>query len=46
MKEIPAYELSDECFEYDTFVNCLDSSVWFNNQGVQEEFEHWREQRG
>lgn len=37
-----AYPLNDDAFEAETFVNCIDSSVWFDDGRVQAEFEEWR----
>ena len=42
----PSYAPTDASFEYDTFVNYLDSSVWFTDLGMQTEFDKWRDGRG
>ena len=44
-RDADAYPLDDEAFEAETFVNCIDSSVWFDDGRVQAEFEEWRGDR-
>ena len=41
----PNYEPRDDSFEYEKFVNCLDSSVWFTDMGFQLDFDVWRDGR-
>ena len=41
----PDYEPRDDSFDYETFVNCMDSSVWFTDLGFQHDFDVWRDGR-
>jgi hypothetical protein len=41
----PSYKASDDFTAYETFVNCLDSSVWFTDDYLQWEFDRWRDER-
>jgi hypothetical protein len=42
----PSYKASDDFTAYETFANCLDSSVWFIDSYLQWEFDRWRDGRG
>ena len=32
----------DSCLEYSIFTNCMDSHIWFEDEGINNRFEKWR----
>jgi hypothetical protein len=37
-----AVRLAASTLEYTIFTNCMDSNVWFDDAGLNEDYEKWR----